>query len=412
MTLDKRHSDAGSVIGAGLLITGSCVGAGMLALPILAGLSGFFPAMVMFFIAWIFMTIAALYIIEVNGWYDRPVNFITMSGYTLGVVGKVFCWVLYLCLFYALIVAYISASGNHTADFFAKTLSVHFPDWVGSIFFILIFGWLVYLGTRPVDLMNRWLMLGKILAYLGLVILGLRFVTPKLYEYTHVSYAFFALPALIISFGFHNVIPSVTTYLGGDIARVKKAIYFGSILTLCIYIFWVSLTVGILPVQGKMGIIASFKNDIDAAQALRNYLGLSTVGLFAQVFAFFAILTSFLAQSLCLVHFLRDGLKIQRHKRENIWLCICTFFPPLVLALIFPQIFFFAINFAGGVCAVALFGILPVLMIWKGRYLQKIESSYNVRGGKPLLIAQFLIASFIMFYQISIMLGFDLFPHP
>ena len=37
----------GSVIGGMLLITGSCVGAGMLGLPIVTGLVGFFPSLIL-----------------------------------------------------------------------------------------------------------------------------------------------------------------------------------------------------------------------------------------------------------------------------------------------------------------------------------------------------------------------------
>lgn len=39
----------GSVLGGMLLIAGSCIGAGMLGLPIVTGLSGFFPSLAMFF---------------------------------------------------------------------------------------------------------------------------------------------------------------------------------------------------------------------------------------------------------------------------------------------------------------------------------------------------------------------------
>ena len=41
----------GSVIGGILLIAGSCIGAGMLGLPILTGLVGFFPSLILFGIA-------------------------------------------------------------------------------------------------------------------------------------------------------------------------------------------------------------------------------------------------------------------------------------------------------------------------------------------------------------------------
>ncbi len=384
----------------------------MLALPILTGIAGFFPSFVMFFLAWLFMTTTALLLIEVNSWFDGPVNLISMVKHTLGPIGKIICWFLYLFLFYALLVAYMSLSGNHTASFSSHAFALSLPDWAGTLFFVILFGWVVYLGTKPVDLLNRGLMVGKIIAYVCLVVLGMQYIHPKLLEYAEPKYAVLALPVLIISFGFHNMIPSLTEYMNGDIKRVKKAIILGSVFTFFIYIIWVVITLGVLPVRGSRGILASYINDIDAAQALMKFLGSSYVGYFAQTLAFFAILTSFLAQTLSIVHFLRDGFKLPRKEREHIGLCVLALLPPLVFSVAYPQIFFKALNFAGGICAVVLFGILPALMVWKGRYVKKMEKPKLVIGGKPVLVLILLFASFIFFYQLTSMFGFSIFPHP
>lgn len=399
----------GSVFGGMLLIAGSCIGAGMLALPILTGVAGFIPSMVMFFIAWAFMTLTGLLLVEVNGWFERRVNLLSMLNHTLGPIGKALGWLLYLFLFYALLVAYISASGNHVSSLFLSNFGITFPDWLGSLFFVLLFGWIVYLGTRPVDLLNRFLMIGKIAAYLGLVIFGIKFVTPHLLTHTEIQYSFFSLPVLIISFGFHNMIPSLSHYLKNDVKRVRQSILGGSFFTLLIYIIWEIIALGILPpeVIGK-----SYAGDIDAAAAIKSFLGTSVVGEFAGVLAFFAILTSFLAQSLSLSHFLGDGLKVKAKKRENPWMCVLALLPPLLLAFVNPQLFFQALNFAGGICAVVLFGVFPALMVWIGRYKKEIDVPYRVKGGKALLLFILFFAIFILIYQLSTMMGMNLFPHP
>ncbi len=402
----------GSVIGGMLLITGSCIGAGMLALPILTGIAGLIPSFLMFLLAWIFMTTTALLLVEVNSWFGKPVNLISMVGHSLGKWGKVLCWILYLFLFYALLVAYTSLSGNHVSSFFGHVLSINLPDYIGSIFFVLLFGGFVYLGTKPVDHLNRLLMFGKIFAFAFLVLLGLQFIKPVNLVHTQVKYIFFSLPILVISFGFHNMIPCLCTYLDNDMKRVKKSIWGGSLLTLFIYIIWEVVAIGVLPVKGTHGIMESFMQDVDAAQAIRDYLGSNLVGGFAQVLAFFAILTSFLAQSLSVVHFLGDGLKIKRKKRESIMLCVIALAPPLIFSVINPNLFFQALGFAGGICAVILFGVFPALMAWIGRYHKKLTSDTQVIGGKLLLIGVFSFAVFIFFYQITQTFGLSIFPKP
>lgn len=391
----------GSVIGGMLLITGSCIGAGMLGLPIMTGLAGFVPSLFMFFCAWAFMTLTGLLLVEVNGWYTRKANFVTMVGRTLGRGGKIACWILYLFLFYALLIAYISGIGSLTTKIFFQFFQLNLPDWVASLAFVLLFGWVVYTGTRPVDMWNRLLMFGKIGAFLCLVFLGAQHVQSAFLFRSAPEYTLFALPILVISFGFHNMIPCLTDYMQGNVKRVRLSIILGGIFALVIYLIWQVIVLGIVPFGGESGILASLKGGREASQAIVGVLGSSWASYFAMALAFFAILTSFLAQALSLSHFLADGLKISYKKHEEFWIVILTLLPPLLLAILYPNIFLKALNFAGGICAVILFGILPVLMVWKGRYKKETESQYHVFGGKILLALIFLFALFILSFELS-----------
>ncbi len=402
----------GSVLGGMLLIAGSCIGAGMLGLPIVTGLSGFFPSLAMFFFAWLFMTATALLLVEANGWFSRNVNLLTMTNHALGKWGKGICWITYLFLFYALLVAYISGIGSLCGTFFQVSLHTALPAWVGSLVFVILFGWFVYLGTRKVDLFNRGLMIGKIGFFVLLVLVGVFYIKPRLLLRMDPVYTASALPLLVIAFGFHNMIPSLTSYLKGDLKRVRITILGGSLLAFVIYVIWEILVLGIVPIGGAHGLVESLTKDQEASQSIAAIIGSPSVRLFSQGLAFFAILTSFLAQALSLVHFLADGLKINYKKQESLGLCILALLPPLILSIIYPQLFFKALNFAGGICAVILFGILPAAMVWIGRYRMASSGSYKMPGGKPALIFIFTFALFILFVQISTMLGANYIPKP
>ena len=399
----------GSVIGGALLIMGSCIGAGMLALPILTGIPGFFPSLIMFLISWGFMLITGLLMVEVMGWFKKPVNLISMAEKTLGPIGKVLCWILYLFLFYALLVAYISASGNHVSLFFETLFKFKFSSYLGSFFFVAVFGWLIYLGTKPVDHMNRYLMVGKILSFALLVLLGVQYIVPRLLLHYDPKYAFYSFPILIISFGYHNMIPVLMKYLDMDRKRVRRSIFIGSFATCLIYLIWEIIALGILPFQT---ILHDFKLNIDAAQAIGTFLGFRWIGLSAQSLAFFAILTSFLAQALSITNFLSDGFKVSRQEREPILMCLLALIPPLLFSIFFKGIFFKALNFAGGICAVILFGIFPALMTWIGRYHQGKLLKDRVIGGRFLLILVFIVALFIFVNEFSSMLHLNLIPVP
>lgn len=383
----------GSVIGGTLLIAGSCIGAGMLALPILTGLSGFFPSLAMLLVAWAFMTFTALLLVESTGWFLGQVNLLSMAEQALGPVGRWTAWGSYLFLFYSLLVAYIAASGSIFSAILQSLFFIALPPTAGSLFFTVLFGWIVYLGTRPVDLFNRILMVGLIVAYLGMIGLGLTRIDPQLLGHVDLSAMLLPLPVLVVSFGFQNMIPSLTAYMKGDLRRVRQTILWGSLLTLAIYCVWSLLVLGVVPAST---IAASYVKGEEATVALTTCLGTSAVSHFAQGFAFFAIVTSFLAQGLTLTHFLADGFKTIPTRRNTHWFCLLALLPPLLFALYDPTVFFQALNFAGGICAMILFGMLPVAMVWIGRYRRSLSSNYHVNGGKLSLIFALLFSLFVI----------------
>lgn len=91
----------GSVISAMFLVGGTCIGGGMLALPVATGVSGFLPSLVIMIACWAAMTIAALLLIEVSLWMEEGVHLISMTSRILGVPGKILSWILYLFICYA-----------------------------------------------------------------------------------------------------------------------------------------------------------------------------------------------------------------------------------------------------------------------------------------------------------------------
>lgn len=392
------RSVPGSVIGGMLLVAGSCIGAGMLALPILTGLAGFFPSLFMLFFSWAFMTFTGLLLVEVNGWFHSQVNLVSMSQEALGQKGRWTAWLSYLFLFYSLLVAYTAASGSIFSAILDSFFHISIPPSAASIFFIVLFGTIIYLGTRTVDLFNRVLMIGLIITYLGMIGLGITRIDPQLLLHFAPKHVLLSLPVLVISFGFQNMIPSLTAYMNGDLKRVRLTILGGSSISLIVYLVWSALVLGVVHADA---IQESYKQGEEATLALHAVLGATDISHFAQGFAFFAIVTSFLAQGLTLTHFLADGFKRVPTRKNLWWLCSLALVPPLVFALYNPQIFFKALSFAGGICAMILFGLLPISMAWVGRYRRKHPSHYRVAGGKTSLIMGALFSLLVIWCELA-----------
>ena len=85
-----------NLFGATLLIAGTCIGGGMLALPVDTGLAGFFPAALFMILSWAFMTATALLLVEANLWMEEGTHVMTMATRLLGKFGKYTSLVLFL----------------------------------------------------------------------------------------------------------------------------------------------------------------------------------------------------------------------------------------------------------------------------------------------------------------------------
>lgn len=397
----QKHLDLkkGSVLGGVLLISGSCIGVGMLALPVLTAFSGFLPTIVVFILCWLFMTTTALLLVEANMWYEDRPNLVTLSYRTLGRFGQICTWICYLFLFYSLIVAYIVKGGELIQHSLEGYFPFLIPTWVGSSLITILSALLIYSGTWFVDYFNRVSMLGLFFTYFCLLFVGIPYFEAKYLTHIDWTYFFFILPFIITSFGFHNMIPTLNEYLEGDEKKLLTTVILGGLIPFVIFILWIVKVQSIVPLKGEVSLSNSFFNGEISTEVLSVFLKSSWISLVAIYFSFFAIITSLFGQALSVFDFLSDGLKISKTSKGKLILCLLTFLPAYVLSQIFPDVFFIALELVGGVAVMILFGLLPVVMVWQGRYRIHYQAKTIVPGGKPLLILIAVLAVGILFYE-------------
>jgi len=388
----------GSVLGTILLIGGSCIGAGMLGLPIPSALTGFFPSTVMLLLSCLFMIATGLLLLETTLSLPGEVNLITAADKTLGRGAKTIIFLLFGFLFYSIMVAYSSGSGALFAEFTEQLTGLRPPDFVGGGLFNLIFGALVLVGTKAVDKANRLMMLGLIVSYLLLVSLGIGFIDPKKLEVMHLENALYALPILIISFGYHNLVPSLTHYLGKDTRRMVLAIIVGCLIPLFVYVLWNLIILGIIPEEYFREAAASGSM---VTAAFREHTGNSSVATITEFFAFFAIVTSFIGVALSFVDFLKDALK----QKSRFWMTVLALLPPYLFSIAYPRIFLTALDAAGGFGAVFLFGVVPALMAWSGRYRRKLWDLRLLPFGKLGLVIVILFSLLVFAVEFKMAFG-------
>jgi len=391
-------------LGGILLVAGTSIGAGMLALPITTGVSGFYYSASLFVICFLYMLSTLFLLLEANCYSDQiEANIISMAKDRLGPWGEIVAWLAYLLLLYSVAAAYMSGGGSLVAKLLQSQIHDKVSTTQGILVFVAIFGFIVYFGTRVIDSINRLLMAGLLVAYLILLFFLTPHVQLKHLEEGQPQYLWAVIPVVILSFTSHLILPSMRTYMKNNVQQLKKALFFGSLVPLVFYLLWQFLILGVLPNRGVYGLDAISQSTqplSDLTHALSANLGLAWIAVIVGCFSFFALVTSFFGVSLSVFDFLADGFGIKKNMTGRVILIFISVLPPLLFALYYPHGFVLAISYAGVFVAV-LYGILPVLMVWKARYREHKEASYQLFGGKFMLSVIFLGALLVIFFQVA-----------
>jgi len=377
-----------------LIIAGTTIGAGMLALPIASAGLGFMVSTAVMVVIWAFMAYTALLMIEVHQFASKDATLHTLAYKLLGRKGQAVASFSMMFLFYALCAAYIAGGGEQVYEKL-KVISDDFPIQSGAIIFTLIIASVVTISTRSVDLLNRFFFIIKfvVLAFMLAFLFPFTSVEKLIHMPTSNALIFASLPVVFTSFGFHGSIPSIVKYIGKDIKALRFIMITGSALPLVVYILWQLVS------HGTVSSSILLENDSLSAfiKALSLVVNNSSISALVSAFANLALATSFLGVSLGLFDFIQDVLSSKEKRASRVFASIVTFLPPLGFALFYPQGFIKALGFAAfALVILALF--LPAAMVYKQR--QSTNEGYQVAGGNLGLVLVFLFGISIICVQI------------
>src|SRR4029078_1051197 len=100
-----------------------------------------------------------------------------------------------------------------------------------------------------------------------------------------------------------------------------------------------------------------------------------------KIFISICAITSFLGVSVALTDFIADGMSIKKVGKSGILVFAVSYLPPLLIVLIMPGIFVQALNYAGILCLILLI-VIPILMLYSGRYRHGIRKNVILPFGK------------------------------
>jgi tryptophan-specific transport protein len=397
-----------SALGGIFIITGTSIGAGMFSLPVLTSNMWFGWAVLFLCVSWYCMYSSALYLLEANQKFKHGVNFDSMTKALLPTSLRLLNGLSVLFVSYILVYAYISGGGSMLAHSLDSGLNIDIDQSAASFIFAVLLGLIVSFSTKAVDRFTSAMLGGMVITFsiaIYSLLSGANFslLQPFAEMTERLPYSWAAIPSLMVCFGFHSNIPSLVKYYNKDSSKVVSSIRYGSLLALTIYLIWLLASFTVIGRDGFAGVIAAGGNMGALVSALESAGSGATLAVTLQLFANFAVATSFLGVALGLFDFLTDLLKLDDTLSGRSKTALVTFVPPMIGGVLLPNGFIYAIGYAGFAAAVfALF--TPVALAFQARK-HLPSTDFLVPGGQARMVVVLVFAVCVVSFQVLSMMG-------
>ncbi|ANW23221.1 tyrosine transporter [Vibrio coralliilyticus] len=379
------------LLGSSLIISGTALGAGMLAIPmVLAQFGLWYGTLLMIFICF-GTTYAALLLLEATLKAGGGLGLNSIARQTLGKVGQLVTNLLLYALLICLLMAYILGAADLVSQFTAS-IGLDLTASQSQILFTLIAGAVVACGTGVIDKLNRslfFIMIASLSLSLFLLLPDFRLSNLSQVMNQDQFELIKASAVLFTSFGFMVVIPSLVSYNHeASDQQLRNMVILGSIIPLICYLCWLFAVVGNLrPEQ-----LGEFSNVSELIVAFEHHS--PWIGTVLSVFTGLALLTSFFGVAMSLFNQNTDMLR-----KNRVITYFVTFILPLAGALMAADKFLAVLSYAG-IILVFLAVFVPLAMVYKIRLANVEPTRYTAEGGSLMLIFSLFFGGFLLISQV------------
>lgn len=361
-------------------LTGTIIGAGILGIPYVVSRAGFLTGFLVIFMIGFMMMLLHLYLGEIT---LRTKGIHQLTGYAkkyLGKKGKFFMTIAMIIGIYGALVAYVIGEGSTFAEVFGGSSFLY------SLFFLIICSGVLYIGLNAVAKSEKYMVYFIILIIAIISFLSIEKV--QLSNLAEFNITNFFMPYGVVLFAFLGTaaVPVLKEELNKNKKKIKKAIIFGTLIPLAIYLLFAFIVVGINGLETT-----------EVATIGLGHIAGKAVMILGNFFAIFAMATSYLALGLAL-----KGMYIYDYNINEKIAWTLTWIVPLIFLLSGITGFVDAINFSG-VISGGLTGILIVMMISKAKKRSERKPEYNIIFNKfigAILVSLFLLG--VIYYLWSL----------
>lgn len=325
------------------IVTGYGVGAGVLAVPYLASLSGVVPFLIILVVGYGISLLLHLMIVEMMMRDDETTQLVELLGKYLfvGKIGKVFLWIFFVLItlaFIGTLTIYIVGSGEILKDLLG------FPMWVGELIIYVVAAGVVFFGLKAVGISEKFAIIAIALVVLALSVMSLRLpeFSLDIASMGGVKESMALFGVMMFSFWSFFSVPQAVEGLQWNKRLAPRAVICGIGITL---IFILTITLMAMGASGEVTKIVI----LGWGEAIGNW-----AKIFGSLFILLAMLTSFWSVSLALAVVLAERL----NWNDRLSWVVATV-PSLLVAFIGFTDFLGFLQITGGIIAI----LAAILMV-------------------------------------------------
>ncbi len=365
--------------GSILLVAGTCIGSGMIALPIVLAKLGLIPSIFLMFLTWALMYYTSLINLELNLQAGKGMSLgslgINFSGPIAGLVGNISLKL----LSYSLLAVFIYGGSSIVQKITPHNTELLIIESLCAFLSILI----LLLPIKIMDYINRILFIA-LLAIVAILLFGLvstmDWVNIPLYSKQYMDLGVWksVIPVVFTSFGFQVIFHTLMDYCGKEPKILKKAFLWGSAIPAIVYIAWTCSILGAIynhSPEFYSQMVAGKAEVGDLVYHLSKITDWQSLQLLIWYVSLLAIVTSIIGvgRGLYDTLFLYLRSKISNNKALKIYASSLTIIPAYLVATLIPNAFILVLGFAGMILAIIAI-ILPIYLLLR---IQGIQLYYK-----------------------------------
>ncbi|MCE5319285.1 MAG: hypothetical protein LLG04_18215 [Parachlamydia sp.] len=349
-------------MGAILLVAGTCIGSGMIALPLVLAQMGLLPSLLLMLGIWYLMYYTSLINLELN--------LQAGEGLPLGELGRKFAccsaeWsgiLILKLLSYALLAVFLYGGSSVAKEWLESRWAIEASLEYVATGFALAAALILLCPLAWIDYLNRVLftgLLGVVIVLIVCLLLSIEWTNlPWLGVQCHDWKAWLAvLPVVFTSFGFQVIFHTLTNYCHKDAKRLKQAFFWGSAIPAIVYIAWTCSVMSVVHHEnpGFYGEMVQGTAAVgELIQVLSGIANWETVQLLVWAISLLAIVTSILGVGVGLLESLKGMLRRSIHAegmRSSVS-SVATIGPAYLAVIAIPNAFIAVLGFAGMILAI------------------------------------------------------------